>query len=753
VSDLLAPAEKGQSWMIVGSVFDPEAGATIASTWTADDAHTWERADVDPARAGVSEGMTAAVHDDAGTLAVGWVGDGSASDAALWRNDGEGWTFSSPAAMGGDHEQWAFDVATSEAGTLVAGGESVWGEVRARLWFSPDGTTWESVDGGPGGPFDTTGDESVRDIAAVGSGFVAVGSTNVDSDQNGAVWFSPDGVTWAQVDAPTLGGAGRQELESVTWTGRVVVAGGYAGDRNGQGQPVVWRSTDARTWSAASSPLRLYDDPRTGAADNRVSSLTFGAGEITAAGGSDWRPHLWRSKDEGKTWELLPNPVHGQLFADGVSLLDTAADGKSRVALGAEPSVLYLDSAGRWQDASAKAFPSGGQQPFATSVAVGEDVTVAAGGLHTAQQGATREGFVGQVWLERANGAWEAIDNDQFADGQLTDVVAYKGGYAAVGVEAYGRAAQRKYLGDNEPDGLIWTSPDGDEWQRVGAVLSPIASESLEVLPDPDASDAPAILDLLGEQPPETVSPAGGKGARSLDAAAPIGNGFIAVGVAYVDGDADPIVVVSSDGKSVKGENPGAAGAGTQVLSDVCVHGGEAIVVGSSDTGKGNDVLVRHRAKDGTWAKVTDDGSFGGAGNQQAYSCAASADGFVLVGFDDHSGDADARVWTSDDGLEWTRAESGLLGGGGDQWASAVATVPGGGWLIGGTDTAGGDDDVALWRLFGDGEMERRDRGEPALSGTGEQSVTDIVVDEDRVLIVGDDYGRVGLWESDVIDR
>jgi hypothetical protein len=97
-----------------------------------------------------------------------------------------------------------------------------------------------------------------------------------------------------------------------------------------------------------------------------------------------------------------------------------------------------------------------------------------------------------------------------------------------------------------------------------------------------------------------------------------------------------------------------------------------------------------------------------------------------------------------------------MLGGAGDQWASAVTAVPedeGGGWLIGGTDTVSGDGDVALWRLHPDGELSRRDQGEPDLGGPGEQSVNDIAIDGGNVLLVGDDYGRVGVWESDEIDR
>jgi hypothetical protein len=757
VADLLPPAAEDQQWLILGSVFDPKAGTSVASTWSADDGRSWKRSEVKPANKRVSEVLTAGERDaDGNVVAVGWVGNEPESDAGIWRyragGDDKGWTLSTPEVMGGDREQWAFDIASNKTGTLVAGGENAWGEVRPRLWFSDDGEAWQSVDGGAGGPFDATGDESIRDIAAVGDGFVAVGSAGGEG-QDGAAWFSPDGTSWTRVDAPSLGGPGRQALESVVWTGDAVVAGGYASDGLGQGQPVIWRSADGATWSSPSAPLGLDGDGRTAAADYGVTRLSFDGAGITASGGNAWRPHTWWSSDGGASWRMLPNPVHAGLFGDGVALVDSAGAGGVRVAIGSEPSVLYIDSANRWQDATGDAFPNGGAQPFATSLAVGPKATVAAGYRHSAPKGATRETFGGQIWLDRGAGGWQAIDSKKLAAGQVTDVVPFKGGFVAVGTEDFGVAAGRQFLGDSQPDGLVWTSPDGRKWARLGAVLSEVTEGDLKVIENPDAGQAPVIAGILASQPPETVAPAGGPGVRSLDAAAPIGDGFIAVGVAYVGGDADPIVVASPDGKALKGENPAAGGAGTQRFRDVCVANGVAIAVGSSGAALGSDVLVRYRAKDGKWSEVSDDGSFGGPGNQQAYGCAASDDGFIVVGSDDRSGDADARVWTSEDGREWTRVESGMFGGGGDQWASAVAAVPSGGWLIGGTDTSVGDGDVALWRLGADGDISRRDRGEPELGGTGRQSVTSIVVDDDRVLIAGTDYGRAGLWESDSIDR
>jgi hypothetical protein len=328
----------------------------------------------------------------------------------------------------------------------------------------------------------------------------------------------------------------------------------------------------------------------------------------------------------------------------------------------------------------------------------------------------------------------------------------------AVGFEDFG-LANRRTAGDNSPDGLLWTSADGREWARIAAEAPEIPLEMVEVFAGSDADSAAtaaAIAQLEAEMPAQTQSPAGGDGTRSLEAVAPLGGGFIAVGVACCQDPGDPIVVVSPDGTAIAGENALLGGAGTQRFRDVCVGPDDtAVAVGISGTDGDFDAAIRRRTPAGEWAEATiDDDSFSGPGSQQLYGCAASEDGFVAVGSDDRSGDSDARIWTSTDGLAWTRAQSGLLGGSGDQWASAVAAVPeAGGWLVGGTDTSPGDGDIALWRVDADGELSRRDEGEPELGGPGEQSVTSLLVDAEGITVVGDDYGRVGLWQADAVDR
>src|SRR5690606_38027727 len=199
-----------------------------------------------------------------------------------------------------------------------------------------------------------------------------------------------------------------------------LVAGGYRVEGGDRGKPVVWRSTDGRTWSEPSKPLSVHDDSRTHAGDMSVRVLRVVGEKLYAAGGSDWRPHMWHSDDQGRSWKRLPNPVHGDLFKDGVYLVDIASDGSSTRALGLEPTVLQLRN-DRWQDVTSDEFPNGGVQPFATSVARKGDTTIVAGGRYTAARGDTRERYVGQVW-RKTDGAWEPVESEAFEHGHILDV-------------------------------------------------------------------------------------------------------------------------------------------------------------------------------------------------------------------------------------------------------------------------------------------------------------------------------------------
>ncbi len=85
---------------------------------------------------------------------------------------------------------------------------------------------------------------------------------------------------------------------------------------------------------------------------------------------------------------------------------------------------------------------------------------------------------------------------------------------------------------------------------------------------------------------------------------------------------------------------------------------------------------------------------FGGPGDRRMTGLLAGGRGLVAVGRDASGGDADATVWTSADGLRWSRVshDDEVFGGSGEQAMSTAAVrgpdVVGGGYA--GEDPAAG---------------------------------------------------------------
>ena len=354
--------------------------------------------------------------------------------------------------MGGNHEQWAFDVAAGPGGTLVAGGENVWGEIRPRLWFSADGEAWASVDGGPGGPLDTTGEESVRAVAPVGDGLRRrrVAARRQRAGRHGLVLGRRRDVGGARRPRRWRG-PGRQELSTVTAFDGGLVAGGMSDlDGNGQGDArrvaldrrphVVARSSAALPMSDAASAT----PPATSRCGRSRSGPTGG---LIAAGGNDWRPRLWQSTDGGVTWAELADPVHGDLFQDGVSLRAAASLDGVTVAIGAEPTVLRLAGpAGRTSPATPS--PRGGAQPFATSVVTGARAKRRARRSRPAacsprRRREPRDASPASCGAAPATGGTRSTARTCRPATSL-DVATFAGGFVAVGFEDFGLADQAR---------------------------------------------------------------------------------------------------------------------------------------------------------------------------------------------------------------------------------------------------------------------------------------------------------------------
>ena len=173
---------------------------------------------------------------------------------------------------------------------------------------------------------------------------------------------------------------------------------------------------------------------------------------------------------------------------------------------------------------------------------------------------------------------------------------------------------------------------------------------------------------------------AGGADQQTMVSVTAGGPGFVAVGYAASFGDAVAAVWTSSDGVewSRVAHDEAVFGASSQVrMRSVAVEGSGLVAVGVEDRGPMGPAAAVWTSVDGiTWSRVPDEGSvflF-----SEMNSVAAGGPGLVAVG----TNDSDAEVWTSVDGSTWARVprDDTTLGGLGFQ--SMVSVTVGGPGLV-----------------------------------------------------------------------
>ena len=115
------------------------------------------------------------------------------------------------------------------------------------------------------------------------------------------------------------------------------------------------------------------------------------------------------------------------------------------------------------------------------------------------------------------------------------------------------------------------------------------------------------------------------------------------------------------------------------------------VAVGYEERGSDEDGAVWIAEDRSSWRRVRSD-AFGGDGNQRILDVTANENGGVVaVGYaDSGEGDLDAAVWFSDDGVDWQRLESEILGGPGDQKITRLLSPAGRAsvFIAGGSDTS-----------------------------------------------------------------
>ena len=303
----------------------------------------------------------------------------------------------------------------------------------------PAGDNWTRVPDDEA-VFGGAGDQQIRSLTVGGPGLVAGGYDTSGGRMRGAVWVSPDGYHWTRIDDPAVfGGPASDVIYSVTAGGPGLVAVGWhsvGGDRDA----AVWVSADGYRWTRIDDPA-VFGGP---GSQEMLSAATGGVG-LVAAGYRSSAGHLdaavWVSPD-GYRWTRIDSQE--AFGGPGSSVIySVTAGGPGLVAVGHTYSPTASDGAAwvsadgyRWTRVdSPEAF--GGPDPD-------EIRTVTLGGPGLVAGGSA-------LWVSADGYDWSRLGEEAtFAAGSryVYSVTAGGPGLVAVG------------------DG-VWVSADGHRWTRV----------------------------------------------------------------------------------------------------------------------------------------------------------------------------------------------------------------------------------------------------------------------------------------------
>ncbi len=230
--------------------------------------------------------------------------------------------------------------------------------------------------------------------------------------------------------------------------------------------------------------------------------------------------------------------------------------------------------------------------------------------------------------------------------------------------------------------------------------------------------------------------------------------GLVAVGVSGLT-ELHPVVWVSPDGLTWTRlpDDESVLGFGA-LMRSVTAYDDGFVAVGSDDSGGDADAAVWLSPDGLSWTRVAHDESvFGGEvdqlPDQLMVSVAAFGGGLVAVGESSSVFEINAAVWTSPDGLDWTRVrpDESIF----DDAVTLDVTAWGGGLAAVGIDVSDGDADAAVWTSADGVAWERVSHDEAVFGGDGDQIMVSIASFDGGLVAVGlDQVGRedAAVWMS-----
>jgi hypothetical protein len=271
-----------------------------------------------------------------GLLAVSQTGSGAVQGPWEWESwNGRDWSaVGSLYNLGADRPS---DLVGSDRGYLLELAEHAWVSSRGRLWFSPDGVTWQES------PI-AFGESQLPlvHLLAVDGGYVAWQDEESTEEFVNGVAFSSNGRTWRTIEIDVAPSDGPVQLASAGST----LLGLAMTD---EGTVHAWRAG-----LAGGASMHLVRDPAREAAFARLGRIEMVSdGDRAYALGfdaTDGAAHLWES--DGSAWipvalpdvgRIGPSPRLGAIGPNGLVLI-----GSRPTAAGSNPVIWHLRSTGSW---------------------------------------------------------------------------------------------------------------------------------------------------------------------------------------------------------------------------------------------------------------------------------------------------------------------------------------------------------------------------------------------------------------------
>lgn len=588
----------------------------------------------------------------AGGLGAFAAGQIAGAPAMWYSTDGRHWTQLKGAeqTIGATSRAQVHAMAVSSEGVFAAGSVGDGSATDAAVWASTDGITWQSQKAS--NAFTDNGDHTISSLASLGGGFVAAGGVRTGQTWSPASWISPNGRSWSQTSLafpmptgprPDTTGTQVNGLASTptapaaapTAAGSLAAVGGSATEQR------LWTSTDGTSWTSVPLPPAA-----TAAADWRAGKVATAGGTTVVVDDSAGAPRVLVDRPQGWTEVTATPAAFGvpratatpvRLLTTGSSLVLVAQVDQPGQALGSETTsaAVFTSPDGRtWTPATTDAFADADVADAATTstglVAVGADAPV------TSTLGAGPPGA--RAWTSPDGRAWSASP----AGGAPGASVFGGGSQGTEGAAAVTRLGSTVVAvgaaagGPNSPadQGVAWTSPDGRTWTAA----SPLDPQPTLAVEQPagvcaGSQTVAAVGSAVGAGPgtqavawsstdgtkwqPSTVSPTPDPAAyESMTSCISAGNGFIGLGATQSStGTEDPAIWYSSYSGTQWTRQTVApfTGTGLGPIQDLAVGGTTWLAVSGNGTPTtapgGNLGLWRSTDAGSTWQRLDTTGA------------------------------------------------------------------------------------------------------------------------------------------------